>query len=356
MSCCRFLTGHFAITYAGLVRDFSWFASQSGFSSHRNNFITTYIDSIDRCTHSVHFLQHNTNMSPQLRNLTFRCDTLADQVRTACLLEAIAPKVGNVHPLATFDDMDFGDFVRSADAIAGVVDQIDKQGVGQTILECVQATQKITTANTNLGMVLLLIPMTFVPQGESLQNGIETVLANLDDNDTTAIYEAIQLSQPGGMGDVPRGDVSEAPTMPILDAMRMASSRDRIARAYVSGFGDVLRRGNDVWNAWTLRCEDWREAVVGLQLTLLARWSDSLIDRKCGMVISEEAAFRAQKLLDADWPEAEGSAAELEAFDQWLRADGNRRNPGTTADLIAAILFASIREQQWTPPKQWNAD
>ena len=31
-------------------------------------------------------------------------------------------------------------------------------------------------------------------------------------------------------------------------------------------------------------------------------------------------------------------------FDFWLRADGHRRNPGTTADLIAAGLFVLLRE------------
>ena len=30
-------------------------------------------------------------------------------------------------------------------------------------------------------------------------------------------------------------------------------------------------------------------------------------------------------------------------LDSWLRSDGNRRNPGTTADLVAATLFAGLR-------------
>ena len=35
---------------------------------------------------------------------------------------------------------------------------------------------------------------------------------------------------------------------------------------------------------------------------------------------------------------------EFREFDAWLRADGHRRNPGTTADLIAASLFAAFRD------------
>jgi triphosphoribosyl-dephospho-CoA synthase len=33
-------------------------------------------------------------------------------------------------------------------------------------------------------------------------------------------------------------------------------------------------------------------------------------------------------------------------FDRWLRADGHRRNPGTTADLIAAALMVAL-VRQW---------
>ena len=32
----------------------------------------------------------------------------------------------------------------------------------------------------------------------------------------------------------------------------------------------------------------------------------------------------------------------LSDFDFWLRADGHRRNPGTTADLITAGIFLNL--------------
>jgi len=42
-----------------------------------------------------------------------------------------------------------------------------------------------------------------------------------------------------------------------------------------------------------------------------------------------------------------GDAAYHEAvsdLDFWLRSDDHRRNPGTTADLVAAGLFVALRE------------
>ena len=37
-------------------------------------------------------------------------------------------------------------------------------------------------------------------------------------------------------------------------------------------------------------------------------------------------------------------AAALEAFDASLRQDGNALNPGTTADLVTAVLFVALLE------------
>ncbi|MCH2582712.1 MAG: triphosphoribosyl-dephospho-CoA synthase, partial [Planctomycetes bacterium] len=47
-------------------------------------------------------------------------------------------------------------------------------------------------------------------------------------------------------------------------------------------------------------------------------------------------------VLGSDWPK-EGSKHLLEELDGWLREDGNRRNPGTSADLVAACLVLGLR-------------
>jgi triphosphoribosyl-dephospho-CoA synthase len=44
------------------------------------------------------------------------------------------------------------------------------------------------------------------------------------------------------------------------------------------------------------------------------------------------------------------------ALDKHLRRDGNKLNPGTTADLITACLFVCLRENKVAPsaPFRWN--
>ena len=58
----------------------------------------------------------------------------------------------------------------------------------------------------------------------------------------------------------------------------------------------------------------------------------------------------AAKVLAAGGPGQESFYDALADFDFWLRADGHRRNPGTTADLVAAALFAGLRDGLLRPP------
>src|SRR5213076_2452812 len=91
-----------------------------------------------------------------------QCATLA------CLLEATAPKVGNVHRGADFDDTTFTDFAVSAVAIAPAMEAAATIGVGRAVRDAVAATRQFTTTNTNLGMVLLFVPLAAVRRAERL--------------------------------------------------------------------------------------------------------------------------------------------------------------------------------------------
>jgi triphosphoribosyl-dephospho-CoA synthase len=270
--------------------------------------------------------------------------TLEDQIRAACVLEATARKAGNVHPLLSFPDLTYRDFVKSADAIAPILARTRQLGIGEAILGSVMATQKRVGRNTNLGMILLLAPLAAVPSNVRLVDGIAPVLQRLSREDAELAYRAIRLAQPGGMGHVESQDLSEPPTMTLLEVMRLAADRDLIARQYADSFSLVL----DFGMRYLTQVEDfrrhWEPAIVGLQLELLSRHADSLIVRKCGREVAEDASRRAVGVLSAARPGTPRAQEALNEFDRWLRADGNRRNPGTTADLIAAMLFAAFRD------------
>src|SRR5207248_1102145 len=108
--------------------------------------------------------------------------------------------------------------------------------VGDTILDCIRATRRVTNVNTNLGIVLLLAPLASVQPGLDLRGGVMRVLMRLDVADARAAYEAIRRAQPGGLGTVPEQDVIGDPTVTLREAMALAADRDLVARQYVNDF------------------------------------------------------------------------------------------------------------------------
>src|SRR5689334_11245960 len=134
-----------------------------------------------------------------------QCATLA------CLLEATAPKPGNVHRSADFEDLTYTDFAVSAAVIGPIMEVASAQGVGRTVLNAVQATREVVGTNTNLGMALLLAPLAAVPRGVPLKSGIGDVLQGMNKEDCHLVYEAIRVAAPGGLGKVDKMDVRELP-------------------------------------------------------------------------------------------------------------------------------------------------
>ena len=54
----------------------------------------------------------------------------------------------------------------------------------------------------------------------------------------------------------------------------------------------------------------------------------------------------AAEVLALGWPSTPEGRARRRDLDAWLRGRGNARNPGATADLIAACLFALLRTRE----------
>src|SRR5438093_3852629 len=78
----------------------------------------------------------------------------------ACLLEASAPKPGNVSPGRHFADLRYEDFLAGAAAIGGPLANAGTRPLGVTVRLAVEATARWTRSNTNLGIVLLMAPLT----------------------------------------------------------------------------------------------------------------------------------------------------------------------------------------------------
>lgn len=268
----------------------------------------------------------------------------AEWIELACLAEATARKPGNVHPGASFVDLRYQNFVDAAVAIAEPLADVTHVGIGRAIHDAVVATREATGTNVNLGIILLIAPLAAVPYETPLKSGIAEVLKHTTVEDAEQVFAAIRHAQPGGLGKATSQDVSERASVTLREAMSLAAGRDQIAEQYVTDFSLVFG-ARDQFRELMANGLDWEEAVIALQLWMLSRWPDTLIARKCGPSVAEEASARARKVIEQSSSSAKIPLDALQEFDAWLRGDGHRRNPGTTADLIAAALFAAARDR-----------
>ena len=277
--------------------------------------------------------------------------------QVACIWEATARKPGNVHRYCDFDDTTYVDFLVSAAAVAPLLAVSPEYSVGQTVFEAVNLTRFHVRPNTNLGILLLLAPLTKAAAGRDLRAELPRVLDDIDADDAGTFFAAIRLANPGGLGRAAEQDVSQPPTMPLRPIMALAADRDLIARQYANGFREVFDDGAPAVLEGMQRTGSMEGAIIHAHLHLMAHYPDTLIARKRGPAEAAESARRARAVLDAGWPQGRAAWAALADLDAWLRAEGRGRNPGTTADLIAACLFVLLHEGRITmpPPLPWPA-
>jgi triphosphoribosyl-dephospho-CoA synthase len=261
----------------------------------------------------------------------------------ACQAELQALKPGNVHVFADGHGMSVADFEASAAASAGPLTH-PALPVGERILRAVRRSRRATGCNTNLGILLLCAPLAAAAEGDGgpdLRLRLRQVLATLGRKDAAAVFSAIALANPGGLGESRRHDVRRPPRVTLLTAMAEARRRDRIACQYASAYRDVFRIGLPRLAAARSRWGEEGPAVSATFLAFLSGFPDSHVRRKFGLDAARTLRGRAGALDRLVMREGLSPAVEanLLKFDAELKAAGI--NPGTSADLTVATLFAA---------------
>lgn len=272
---------------------------------------------------------------------------IARAVQLACLYEAAAEKPGNVTPRHRFADAGFIDFAASAVAIGPAFQDGHRQTVGQTIRRAVADTRRIVATNTNLGIVLLLAPLAEAaarPDDGGLRAAVADVLAHLTVHDAREAYAAIRLAEPAGMGAAKEHDIADEPAVTLKEAMAAARDRDAVAREYATDFAITFTIGRPTLATLWEQGHRLSQAIVTTHLTILAQVPDTLIARKLGLSTAADVSARAAAVLAADGCFSEKGCRALARFDAWLRDGSHSHNPGTTADLVTASLFAFLIE------------
>jgi triphosphoribosyl-dephospho-CoA synthase len=294
---------------------------------------------------------------------------VAVAAQLACLLEASAPKPGNVSPGRHFADTRYEDFLASAAAIGGPLAGAGARPVGATVRLAIEATSRWTRSNTNLGIVLLLTPLARAAlvlgsdplhkatqplespcEGgltPTLRDAVRRVLDATTVEDARDVYAAIRLASPGGLGRVETQDVAGEPDETLLEVMRLAAHRDGIAREYATSFEVTFETGAPVLEQARRDGLSWDEAVVETFLSVLAAAPDTHVTRRAGDAAAADVSEHAKRTLAAGGVRSGLGRRAIEQMDRELRDARNIGNPGTSADLTAAAIFVVLLRDGW---------
>ena len=302
-------------------------------------------------------------------------DDIASCLQLAMLLEASAyPKPGNVHRRRDFRETRFEHFLASAAALGptyryaayrGIMVSKGKTGFSQVGLGKIVKTGVLnmlrcqTGGNTSLGTILLLTPIA-ISAGIAATNGIlnsQTLRANLKrllrsatHVDSIYLYEAISIVSPGGIGTDSELDVTSRQSIDRikrdhiipLKIFSIAAKRDSVASEWANTYEMTFELGYPYFSRCIATNPDINAATVNTFLKILSTVPDTLIARKVGKEKACYVSTRARKCLRAGGIATREGKRLINRLDRDLVTSNHELNPGTTADIVSAVLAIAL--------------
>ncbi|MHA2060735.1 MAG: triphosphoribosyl-dephospho-CoA synthase [Candidatus Sifarchaeia archaeon] len=284
------------------------------------------------------------------------------------------PKPGNVHRTADFTDTRFEHYLAGAVAIGPAIARAASQGVklhkgeiqtsdvgiGRWILQGIRDVKQWNEPNTNLGMLILMIPLATAAgtlidkmefEIEQLRKQFNYIVQATTTQDALDLYKAISIVSPGGMGKVNDApDVTDEDTwnelkereITLFETMETSQEWDTVSKEFVTALEISLGKGYPFFRQTYESTKNVNTTTVHTFLFLLSNKLDTLIQRKLGSEEAIQVSYKAKEILEMGGLLTQKGTDALNHFDRSLRDSANRYNPGTTADLIAIILMVNL--------------
>lgn len=269
-------------------------------------------------------------------------ERVAQAFIAACEDELAAPKPGNVHLFAPGHGMEAQQFIASAQAAAAPLSAANAS-VGERIFGAIDATWACVGCNTNLGIVLLCAPLAHAALqkgGADLRQRVVAVLDDLDRADADLAFRAILRASPAGLGAAPEHDVAQPARTSLKEAMRQAAHRDTIASQYANGFEDIFVTGANALQAARAKNYDKDMTTLHVFMNFLSKFPDTHLVRKFGEKAGAAVMSEAREISSCLDAALDREAAFSLALQWDLSLKGRGLNPGASADLTVATLFA----------------
>lgn len=297
-------------------------------------------------------------------------DLVASIAQLASVLEVSGhPKPGNVHRTQDFEDMVFEDFLISGIVIGKTMKKAAERGrkcekkkrlqnikLGSLISEAVLETNKWVENNTNLGIIMLLTPLSAAAgisvEFDDIRDNFHRIMIATTPYDAVNLYEAINIADAGGMGEREDLDVGSEKSkedlikneVNMFQVLEISSSWDALAYELTHKMPVSFDLGYPTYKN-IKKTHGINKATVQTFLTILSHHPDTLIARKYNTSLSEGVKAQAKIILDRGGILTEQGRSLLEEFDQDLI--NKKYNPGTTADLTASSLMIALLEEKW---------
>jgi triphosphoribosyl-dephospho-CoA synthase len=293
----------------------------------------------------------------------------------AILLEVSADKPGNVNLVVGFEGTNHMHFLASAVAAAphfrlaaergmaaaeGEI-ALKDVGVGRIIRDCVADISAWQSGgNTLLGTIILFTPlaiaagMTKDEKGvfnlHVLRQDLKKVVEATTPEDAVAVYEAVGIAKPSGLGKAPDLDVKDPGSVKriieerisLYQVFKIAASYDMVCSEWVNNYPVTFEYAYPLLVQNLKEDEDLNMAIIHTFLAVLAKHPDTFIARKVGLKRACVVSAAAEEVLKIGGLRTAAGRERLREFDAMLRRESNLLNPGTTADIIAAALALAV--------------
>lgn len=295
-------------------------------------------------------------------------ELIAKIAQIASVLEVSGhPKPGNVHRTQDFNDMIFEDFLISGIVIGDVMKKAAQRGkkykddyslhkirLGELVKEAVIETSRWIGNNTNLGIIILLTPLSAAAGMSSdiyeLRKNVKRIMKATTSKDAINLYDAISIADAGGMGKQEELDVADAEArgriikedISMFKVFEMSAEWDLLSLELTTGMSVTFETGFPIFKE-TKATYGLNKATVQTFLTILAQNPDTLISRKYGMDTARIISADADSILQNGGILNSQGELLIRQFDKQLLK--NRFNPGTTADITAASIMVAYLDE-----------
>ncbi len=315
-------------------------------------------------------------MPPIKAIVTQSVNDLVRCINLSSLLELSGwPKPGNVHRTKNFPNTRFEHFLAGIAAI-----QPNFKGFCETVYNSVESEKESFSSielglffkesanqmmkwqsggNVLLGHILILAPLAAaaticiklkMKKIEDFEFIIRKVIEDATVKDTVNLYDAIKICIPGGLGSIEKYDINDENSrkdiikdnINLKKIFELSKEYDLISNEYASGFNIILKEGLPYFFDTYEKYKDINNTIVNTYLKLLSTHLDTLIIRKAGEPEAVKVSEMASKIISQGGISTKKGLKLTIKFDKNLQKQNGKLNPGTTADLLAGVIFCVL--------------